>query len=139
MDENKYLCLFDENGRRGETYLACEYSEDKKQKMLEAGFVEISEEEWNYYVGNRGAGDNGTGYVRDAKTGKPVSAPAHVPTKEENLAQLDAQYDADKAQLREYLTDALLADDNELMTEIRQEMADIDEAYEQERQAVLNE
>ena len=97
MKEQKYLCVFDENGRRGETYLSCEYSDTEKQKMLEAGFVEITQEEWEYYVGNKGAGDNGTGYIR-GKDGKPVSAPAHVPTKEEKLAQLDAQYDADKAQ-----------------------------------------
>lgn len=137
MEGTKYLCLFDENGRRGETHLACEFSESEKQKMLEAGFVEISEEEWNYYVGNKGMGDNGTGYIR-GKDGKPVSAPAHVPTKEEKLAQLDAQYDADKAQLREYVTNALLACDDDLLADIQAEMTAIDSEYEAERQAILN-
>lgn len=137
MEEQKYLCLFDENGKRGETYLSCEYSAEKKQKMLEKGFVEISEEDWNFYVGNKGMGDNGTGYIR-GKDGKPVSAPAHVPTKEEILAQLDAQYDADKAQLREYVTNALLAGDNDLLADIQAEMTAIDEEYEAERQAILN-
>lgn len=137
MEETKYLCLFDENGRRGETHLACEFSESEKQKMLEAGFVEISEEDWNYYVGNKGAGDNGTGYIR-GEDGKPVSAPAHVPSKEEKLAQLDAQYDADKAQLREYVTNALLACDDDLLADIQAEMTAIDSEYEAERQAILN-
>ena len=138
MEETKYLCKFDNDGRRGETYLSCEYTEEQKKAMIADGFVEISEEDWDYYVGNRGAGDNGTGYVRDAKTGKPVSAPAHVPTKEEKLAQLDAQYDADKAQLREYVTNALLAGDDDLLADIQSEMTAIDEEYEAERQAIMN-
>ena len=99
--DNKYLCLFDENGRRGETHLSCEYSEEQKQEMLEAGYVEISQDEWDIYVGNKGMGDNGTGYVR-GKDGKPISAPAHVPSKDEKLAVLDSQYDADKAELTRY-------------------------------------
>lgn len=133
-----YLCRFDDNGRRGETRLACEYTDEQKEAMIADGFVEISEADWEYYVGNHGMGDNGTGYIR-GKDGKPTSAPAHVPTKEERLAVLDSQYDSDKAQLREYLTDALLADDSDLMGEIRQEMADIDSQYEAERQAILDE
>lgn len=133
----KYLCLFDENGRRGETHLSCDYTEEQKQKMLEKGYVEISQEDWDIYVGNKGMGDNGTGYIR-GKDGKPISAPAHVPTKEEKLAQLDAQYDADKAQLREYVTNALLAGDNDLLADIQAEMTAIDEEYEAERQAILN-
>ena len=44
-----------------------------------AGCVEISDEDWAYYIGSRGAGDNGTGYIRDAATGKPVSAPPAPP------------------------------------------------------------
>lgn len=135
--DNKYLCLFDENGRRGETHLSCEYSEEQKQEMLEAGYVEISQDEWDIYVGNKGMGDNGTGYVR-GKDGKPISAPAHVPSKDEKLAVLDSQYDADKAELTRYFAEAMLAGDDDLMAELREEMAGIDEAYEAERQAILN-
>lgn len=70
-----YLCKFDSEGNRTETFLGCEYSNEQKAEMLSNGYVEISEEEWNYYVGNNGQGDNGTGYIRDVVTGKPVSAP----------------------------------------------------------------
>ena len=138
MEETKYLCLFDSDGRRGETYLVCEYSEEQKAEMLEKGFVEISQEEWEYYVGNKGNGDNGTGYIR-GKDGKPISAPAYVPTKEEKLAQLDAKYDNDKAQLREYIGNALLLGDDELISDLRAEMTALDEAYEENRGAIVNE
>ena len=135
----KYLCKFDNKGYRRETYLSCEYTDEQRKAMLADGYVEISEEEWNYYVGNKGMGDNGTGYVRDAKTGKPVSAPAYVPTKEEKLAQLDAKYDSDKAQLREYIGNALLLGDDELISDLRAEMTALDEVYESDRGAIANE
>lgn len=138
MEETKYLCLFDSDGRRGETYLSCEYSDEEKQKMLEAGFVEISEEEWNFYVGNKGNGDNGTGYVRDANTGKPVSAPAHIPTVDEKLAQLENQYGTDKAEIVKYFAEAMLADNTEVMTELKEEMADLEAEYEAKRQVIIN-
>ena len=70
-----YLAKFDENGNRTATYISAEYTDEQKQEMYADGFVDLSEEDWNYYVGNMGAGDNGTGYIRDAVTGKPVSAP----------------------------------------------------------------
>lgn len=131
--ENKYLCLFDENGRRGETYLSCEYSDSEKQEMLEAGFVEISEDEWSYYVGNHGMGDNGTGYIR-GKDGKPVSAPAYVPTKAEKIAQLENQYNTQKSEIKGYLMEAILSDDTDTITELKQEMADIEADYQSKRE-----
>ena len=128
-----YLCVFDENGKRGETRLSVDYTDEQKEAMIADGFVEISQEEWEYYVGNKGMGDNGTGYVRDTKTGKPVSAPAHIPTKAEKIVRLEAQYEADKKQLKNYLVDAILADNTEAVNEIKQEMADIEAQYQQDR------
>lgn len=89
-----YLARFDESGKCKAIYLAGTKSVEEL-----AGCVEISDEEWAYYIGNRGAGDNGTGYIRDPKTGKPVSAPPapHVdpesatpPVDEERLAAFEA-------------------------------------------------
>lgn len=133
-----YLISFDGDGKRLETYIANEYTDEAKQEMLEKGFIEISEGEWRYYAGLEGTGDNGTGYVR-GKDGKPVSAPAYVPTKEEKLAQLDAKYDSDKAQLREYIGNALLLGDDELINDLRAEMTALDEVYESDRGAIENE
>ena len=128
-----YLCRFDEYGRRGETRLSVDYTDKQKADMLANGYVEITQEEWEYYVGNKGTGDNGTGYIRDAKTGKPVSAPPHLLTKEEKLAQLEAEYEANKAELKGYLMDAILSDDNETVEELKQEMADIEKQYQLDR------
>lgn len=128
-----YLCKFDENGRRGETRLGVEYSDEQKQEMFTQGFVEISEEDWNYYVGNKGMGDNGTGYVR-GKDGKPVSAPAYVPSKAEKIAQLENQYNTQKEEIKGYLMEAILSDDTDTMSELKQEMADIEADYQSKRE-----
>lgn len=80
-----YLAKFDDSGACRAIYLSGTKSAEET-----AGCVEISDEEWAYYIGNRGAGDNGTGYIRDPKTGKPVSAPPAPPveTTEEPTANV---------------------------------------------------
>lgn len=130
----KYLCKFDEKGYRRETYISCEYNDEQKQEMFDKGFVEITEDEWNYYVGNMGEGDNGTGYIR--VDGKPVSAPPHVLTKEEKLAQLEAEYKTEKAKLEGYFNTALLMDDTETQEELKSEMAELAEWYAEEKKSI---
>ena len=134
---DKYLCKFDNQGYRQETYLSCEYTEEQKADMIAKGFVEIDEDEWSYYVGNMGSGDNGTGYIR--VDGKPVSAPPHAPSKAEKLAALEAQYEADKEELKGYLMDAILADDNATVAEIKQEMAEREAQYQTDREQIERE
>lgn len=128
-----YLISFDENGRRLETYIANEYTDEAKAEMLEKGFVEVPEEDWRYYAGLEGTGDNGTGYVR-GKDGKPVSAPAYVPTKAEKIAQLEAQYNTQKEEIKGYLMEAILSDDTDTITELKQEMADVEADYQSKRE-----
>ena len=62
-----------------------------------------------------------------------------VPTKEEKLAALDAQYDADKAEIMTYYTEALFAGDVETQDELKEEMAEIDATYAEERKAIEDE
>ena len=133
--EQTYLCKFDSNGRRTETLLACEFTEEEKAEKLAEGYIEISEEDWNYYVGNKGNGANGTGYIRGAD-GKPTDAPAYVPSKEEKLAQLDSQYNADKAELTQYFAEAVLADDTETQAELRQELEELNAEYTAKRKEI---
>lgn len=133
----KYVCKFDEKGYRHETYLSCEYTEEQKAEMIAKGFVEIDEDEWNYYVGNKGMGDNGTGYIRDPKTGKPISAPAHVPTKEDLLTQLENEYKQEKAKIEGYFATALLMDDTETQAELKEEMAELDDWYNEEHAKIV--
>ena len=132
-----YLCRFDTDGRRGETRLACLYTDEQKEAMIADGFVEITQEEWEYYVGNKGNGDNGTGYVRDAKTGKPVSAPAHIPSTEEKLARLEYDYAAEKARLREYMSTADLMQDDETKAELQAEYAELEAWYTEEYDKII--
>lgn len=77
----EYLAKFDASGHRETTVVSgVHYStDDERQGYLDGGYIPISDEDYQTYIGNRGMGDNGTGYIRDPKTGKPVSAPPAPP------------------------------------------------------------
>ena len=77
----EYLAKFDVVGHRESTVVSGVHYEtgDERQKYLDDGYIPISDEDYQHYIGNRGAGDNGTGYIRDPQTGKPVSAPPAPP------------------------------------------------------------
>ena len=108
-------------------------------RMKAAGYIEISKEDWEYYIGVHGNGDNGTGYIRDPKTGKPVSAPAYVPTMAEKVAALDSQYETDKKTLASYYLDAVLAGDTDVQDALRAEMAALNEQYDADVKALKGE
>lgn len=78
------LSKFDAHGVRIATVLSGVHytSDEERQKYINDGYIPISDEDYQCYVGNHGTGDNGTGYVRDPKTGKPVSAPPVEVTEE---------------------------------------------------------
>ena len=75
------LSKFDTFGRRETSVVkGIHYNTDEEREVYIAdGYIPISDEEYQHYIGNRGAGDNSTGYIRDPKTGKPVSAPPAPP------------------------------------------------------------
>ncbi|WP_298594728.1 hypothetical protein [uncultured Mitsuokella sp.] len=81
----EYLCKFGRIGNRKTTVISgVHYNTNaERQKYIDDGYIPISDEDYQHYIGNRGQGDNGTGYIRDAKTGKPVSAPPAPPVKAE--------------------------------------------------------
>ena len=108
-------------------------------RMKAAGYIEIPKEDWEYYIGVHGNGDNGTGYIRDPKTGKPVSAPPYVPTMAEKVAALDSQYAADKKVLANYYLDAVLAGDTDVQDALRAEMAALNEQYDADVKALKGE
>ena len=74
---NEILSKFDAQGARVATVLSgAHYTTDaERQRYIDNGYILVSNEDYQHYIGNRGAGDNGTGYIRDPETGKPVSAP----------------------------------------------------------------
>ena len=61
------------------------------------------------------------------------------PTKAEKLAALDAQYDADRADIMRYFNEAVFADDEDEQAELKAEMAEIDAAYVADRKAIEEE
>ena len=65
-----YFCKFDEEGRRTETKLSVDITNTD-------GYTELTEEQMQFLWGNKGQGDNGTGYVYI--NGEIVSAPPAPP------------------------------------------------------------
>jgi len=61
------------------------------------------------------------------------------PTKEEKLAQLVAQYEADKAEILKYYADAIIHGDSDLMAELKEEMTELDEQYATDYEALKGE
>ncbi len=125
-----YLCKFDESGKRTATVVEGVHFTTKKEKKkyLDEGYIETPAEDYAYYVGNKGTGKNGTGYVRGSD-GKPTDAPAHEPSTDEKKQAIIAQYEADKDALMKYYADAALHDDTELMAELKDEMTALDEKF----------
>lgn len=128
-EEKKYLCKFDAAGIRGETYIAAEYDDAAQADMVTKGYTYVSEDDYAYYVGNRGQGANSTGYVRDSTTGKPVSAPAYVPTKDEKAAAISSEYSAQIAELKDALATATLAGDADLIASLKSDYTTTMAAY----------
>ena len=61
------------------------------------------------------------------------------PTKEEKLAALDSQYEADKKELGNYYMDAMIHGDSDLMSELTDEMTALDEQYAKDREEIEKE
>lgn len=130
LEPQIYLSKFDAIGHRTVSVpVDITLSDTRKAELLADGYIEISREDWEYYIGVHGNGDNGTGYIRDLKTGKPVSAPPYVPTTAEKVAALDNQYETDKKVLASYYLDAALAGDTDVQDALRAEMAALNEQY----------
>lgn len=133
-----YLCKFDETGHRiGTVTEGIHYKTDaEKQAYLDDGYIETSDDDYQYYVGNKGTGANGTGYIR-GEDGKPTDAPAYEPTIEEQLAQLDSRYNTDKAVLSEQYTMAMLIDDTELADELKAELVALNDEYDKAYEEIV--
>ena len=117
-----YLIKFDEEGKKNAAVpLALADDWGGEEKLKSEGYIEISDEDWNYYTGNMGDGDNGTGYIRDSATGKPISAPARVITLEERANALKSEYEANIKAIDEAIQIAKNNGDTEYVTELQQE------------------
>lgn len=125
-----YLCKFDEAGKRTATVVEGVHFTTKKEKKayIDQGYIETSSEDYAYYVGNKGTGKNGTGYVRGSD-GKPTDAPAYEPSIDEKKQAIIAQYEADKEELKSQYADAMMMDDAELAAELKEELNELMEKF----------
>ena len=134
-----YIAKFNSKGNCMEIYEDRMFPEVKAE-MLANGYVEISEAERDFYVGNRGAGDNGTGYIRDAVTGKPVSAPpAPKPSKAQRIAQLEKDFESARFTIGTYYMEAVLDGNVEVQKDLQVELSELKEQFESDVAAIMSE
>ena len=134
-----YIAKFNSKGSCMEIYEDRMFPEVKAE-MLANGCIEISDTERDYYVGNMGTGDNGTGYIRDAVTGKPVSAPpAPKPSKAQRIAQLEKDFESARFTIGTYYMEAVLDGNVEVQKDLQGELAELKEQFESDVAAIMSE
>lgn len=76
-----YIIRFDENGNRQETYVKEEMTEERIQELLDEGYIEINEEDYQLLLGNT----DGKVHIRKEVDGEVVyeEEPPYVPTQDE--------------------------------------------------------
>jgi hypothetical protein len=74
------------------------------------------------------------GYYTEQEWAELHPAPVPVPTKEEQLAALDAQYEADKQEILDYYTEAMFAGDTDMQADLKTEMQEIEAEYIKKRE-----
>lgn len=134
-----YLIKFDEEGKKISAVpliLADDWG--GVEKLKNEGYIEVSDEDWNYYTGNCGDSDNDTGYIRDSITGKPISAPARVITLEEQANALKAEYEAKVKAIDEAIQIAKNNNDDEYVRELQQERQNILDEYAKKLEELTN-
>ena len=134
-----YIAKFNSRGSCMEIYEDNMFPEVKAE-MLANGCFEISDTERDYYVGNMGDGDNGTGYIRDAVTGKPVSAPpAPKPSKVQRIAQLEKDFKSARFTISTYYMEAVLDGNVEVQKDLQTELSELKEQFESDVEAIMSE
>ena len=134
-----YIAKFNSRGSCMEIYEDTMFPEVKAE-MLANGCFEISDTERDYYVGNMGDGDNGTGYIRDAVTGKPVSAPpAPKPSKAQRISQLEKDFKSARFTIGTYYMEAVLDGNVEVQKDLQVELSELKEQFESDVAAIMSE
>jgi hypothetical protein len=74
------------------------------------------------------------GYYTEEEWQELHPTPVPVPTKEEQVAALDAQYEADKQEILNYYTEAMFAGDTDMQNDLKAEMQEIEAEYIKKRE-----
>jgi hypothetical protein len=137
IEVSSYYMKFDDNGKSTGNYaVGVNMSAEDIPSKLADGYIEVSAEDYMYYVGNRGNGDNNTGYIRDKSTGKPVSAPVHVKTKEELATDYYNTYNSQVTEINNNIVLASANGDTALVTELKAEKETILSEYKAKLEAL---
>lgn len=118
-----YLIKFDETGRRGETYVAEEKTQEEITELLEKGFVQIPEEDYQLLLGNI----DGKVHIYKEVDGEVVyeEEPSYVPTQDEldeqeaTVAKNELQTLAVNAMMMSLADDDLVETKNTYQTKLR--------------------
>lgn len=140
----KYLIKFEPvtgatHSLRGTTYpIDCTMTDDRISELVTAGYTIVDNGDYQYYIGNRGLGDNGQGYVRDNATGKPISAPAHIATPSEQANNLATAYTATVSGINSNIVLAMADGDTDTVAELKEDKATALAEYKKKLEAVNN-
>lgn len=118
-----YIIRFDENGNRQETYVKEEMTEERIQELLDEGYIEINEEDYQLLIGNT----DGKVHIRKEVDGEVVyeEEPPYVPTRDELdeqeavAAKNELQTLAVKAMMMSLADDDLVETKNTYQTKLR--------------------
>lgn len=106
-------------GYKNDKYLGCSTDTETLEKALKMAGIDTADME-----------------ISD-KPPEPSEPPE--PTKEEKLAILDAQYEADKDKLRKAYQDAMIYGDTDRMESIKADLAALDTQYDEDYAAIESE
>lgn len=127
----EYLIKFNEHGRKTDAYrIDSRMTEEKKQSLINLGFIETSEADFDLYIQPQG-GANKTGYVRGAD-GKPTNAPPYVPTKEEKAQKLYNECATDLKAIDNDILQAIATNDDVLLSDLRAERQERIASYQED-------
>ena len=118
-----YIIRFDENGNRQETYVKEEMTEERIQELLDEGYIEINEEDYQLLIGNT----DGKVHIRKEVDGEVVyeEEPPYVPTQDEldeqeaTAAKNELQTLAVNAMMMNLASDDLVETKNTYQTKLR--------------------
>ena len=113
-------------GQTEEIIAAAVYDDGSYDEFDLTGYIETSYEDYMLYCGNS---PDGKEYVRNMETGEPMEKPPYVPTTEEKLASLDAEYQQKFDEINNAIIIAVTEGDTELQQELVAEKAALKEEY----------
>lgn len=117
-------------GQTEEIIAAAVYEDGSYEEFDLTDYIETSYEDYMLYCGNS---PDGKEYIRNMETGEPMEKPPYVPTTEEKLAMLDAEYQRKFDEINNAIIIAVTEGDSDLQQDLVAEKAALKEEYTQKR------